>query len=753
MAARHRNSWDRDDWTQARGTTRRSLLIGGGVGAGLLVAFALWPRREASNLLAGPGEHVLGPFLKIGEDGHVTLVAAQAETGQGAFTLMAQLVAEELGADWRTIAVEPAPFNPAYATPRALETLLEGTLAIPPAMARGFARRAGLAVTDGVDARAALADPLRAAAATARALLCQAAARRWDIDPGACDTDAGFVTWGDERLRFGALAAEAAREKSPADPPIRAARPGGLVGQSLPRLDLPAKIDGSANFAADIRLPGMVHAAIRSGPPGNSRLVSADRTAADRVPGTIQVVTTDRYAAVVAGNWWAANRALDAMRLRFETDGGVLDDAALGSRLAAALEEDGDRVFAQGDVGAAFAGQRVFTADYRADQALHAAIETPAVTAQWGRDRLQLWAATQAPWALRETVASALGVASGAVTVHPLLVGGPTGQAFDPRAAIQAAELARAVDRPVQLVWSRVEAQQQGMARAPLLARLSARVDAGGSITGWLTRLASPASGAALAELLALGREGGAWGGMARGDRHAVAGAVPPYAIPAFAVDHHPVDLGLPAGQTRAGLHGANIFAAESFVDELARATGREPLSFRIGMLGGNARLARCLSQVAMVGGWDGGGAGSNMGLAVASMRGSHIAVLAEARVDDRQRVRVTRLAASVDVGRQPHADIARQMIEGGLLHGLADALGAATTHAGGRAASRRLADMRIPTLAEMPDLVIDYIPSSAPPGAVEEIGVPAVAPAIANALRAATGARMRRLPLIPGRG
>ncbi|MGH6781431.1 MAG: molybdopterin cofactor-binding domain-containing protein, partial [Sphingomonadaceae bacterium] len=259
------------------GISRRQILIGGGVGAGLLVAWGVWPRAFAPNLVAGPGETIVNAFLKIGADGRVTVIVPQGEFGQGSYTALPQIVADELGADWRTIAVEAAPINPVYTNRLIAGEAVDGhgpdfLHGITRWAAQEFATRDALMVTGFSNSVRAFEQPLREAGAAARVLLCKAAARRWDADWLACDTVEGFVVRGEERLRFGELAAEALDFKIPDPVPLRTGRENRLTGRTLPRLDLPSKVDGSANFAGDVRLPDMVYAAIRQGPAGVTRL-------------------------------------------------------------------------------------------------------------------------------------------------------------------------------------------------------------------------------------------------------------------------------------------------------------------------------------------------------------------------------------------------------------------------------------------------------------------------------------------------
>ncbi|WP_353203853.1 molybdopterin cofactor-binding domain-containing protein [Sphingomonas sp.] len=737
---------------------RRTLLIGGGAGIGLVVAWGLWPRRYLPNLTADQGETLFGAWLKIGNDGHVTVAVSQAEHGQGVYTTLPQIVADELGADWRTIAVEPAPLNPLYANPFGAEELFEGA---DDALLKGWrdahAVQIGLMFTGGSSSVRSFEGPLRAAGAAARTLLCKAAARRWKVDWQACGTANGFVVHGKDRLRFAELAAEAARDFGggalPDPLPLRGDTADRLYGQSLPRLDAPSKVDGSANFAGDVRLPDMLFASIRQGPVGNSKLVRVDRAAADRILGVLHVVTNDQWVAAVGISWWAANKALDALAPRFETRGRLVDDASIDRALSAALDGPGTRIAQAGDLSAAFKGAKLITAEYRASLAPHAAIETMTATAQLRDGRLTLWLPTQAPGLARSAAAAAIGLAEDAVLVHPMLIGGSFGANLETQCAAQAAVLAAKLNRPVQLVWSRAEDLLHDRFRPPARARMAARLGANGQILGWLAKIAAPATGQQLARRL-LAPDSGFSAALAlapAGDRYAVAGAKPVYRIPAYAIDHHPAAIGVPTGHWRSGAHSYTAFFTECFLDELAHVAGTEALSFRIGMLGGDARLARCLSTVASLGGWEGGVAGSGQGIACHSFRGSHIAVLVEAHVGEGQAVSVDRIVAAVDCGRHVNPDIVKQQIEGGLLFGMAAAIGGATGFKANLAQARSFGALGLPRLADSPDITVELIPSEADPGGVSELAVPPVAPAIANALQAATGGRLRSLPLVPG--
>lgn len=721
---------------------RRRLLIGGGAGVGLLLLWGAWPREYPPSLTAAPGEQLFDGWLKIGEDGHVTVAVPQLEHGQGSWTALPQILADELGADWRTVAVEPAPASPLYANPLGVRALFEGEVE------RGLGdARPGLTVTAGSSSVRQFAPVLASAGAMARALLCKAAARRWGGDWRTCRTAGGFVTRGNQRLRFGELAADAARESRPGPVPPRDDEAGRLIGTALPRLDAPAKVDGSANYAADVRLPDMLFASIRQAPPGGV-LVGWDRAAADRVPGARRLVASDGWLAAIGQTSWAAARALDAARPRFR-GGHDEDDAAIDRALRAAFDAPGERIAAAGDLAAVFRGARVVTADYRAGPVMHASVEPTAAIARFDNGVLELWLPSQAPGAARAAAAAALGISADAVVLHNVFAGGALGERLEVRVAEQVAVLARAAGAPVQLLWPRGEDLRHDRMRPPARAQMAARLTPNGQIAGWLTKVAAPATGHALADrLFAHDLRLNTLPRIGAGDRYATAGAQPPYGIAAFAIDHHPVDLALPTGHWRGGMHGANVFFRECFMDELAHVTGAEPVSFRIGMLGGDARLARCLSTAAALGGWEGGVPGSGQGIAAHAMRGSRIAVLAEAHFGDGGVPVVDRIVAAVDCGRLVNPELVRQQVENGIVLGLSTALGSSSGVARAMPTARRLADLRLPRLGDTPDITVELVPSEEAFGGVGEIGVPAVAPAVANALQSAGGTRLRHLPL-----
>lgn len=739
--------------------SRRSILVGATAAGGLALAWSVWPRDYQPNLTAAPDEHIFNAFLKIGDDGHISAIVPQCEMGQGVTTLLPQIMADELGADWRTIAVETAPISPLYTNTLLVDAdsaTFTPRTGVPDFVTdvRSWARREwavrnAVMLTANGSSVQMFEEPCREAAAQARVLLMMAAAKRWDANWEECDTHEGFVIFGAKKLRFGEVAAAAALLEPPAEPVYRSNSPDPLYGKELTRLDLPAKIDGSANYAGDIRLPDMVFAAIRQGPLGATRLKGIDRKAGMASPGLLHVVTHKRWVATVARNWWAANRALDRFAPVFETTGVPVSSDGIDKALKDALKEDAYRIVSEGDVTEAMDGRTKIAAEYAVAPALHAPVETRTATAALDGNRLRVWVATQAPAQCRAAIARATGLSESMVTLFPMMAGGSFDACLDHSVAVQAAIIARQVKRPVQLAWSRAEEIMRDLPRAPARARMTATLNAAGGIDALIARIAVPATNHEFRDRLFdnIPPDIAQRNAAGQADAVAVEGAAGGYAIPHVAVDHCPADIGLPTGRWRGNADSYTAFFTECFVDEMAARAGSDALSYRMAMLGQAPLLARCLLTATSLGGWEGGLAGSAQGLACHSMHGSHIALMATARQSEKG-LQVEQLVAVVDAGRLVNPTIARQQIEGGLIFGLAAAIGATTDYEGGVATARKLGQLGLPRLAQSPNILVEFIDSDRDPGAVSEIGVPVVAPAIANAMFAATGRRIRRIPL-----
>ena len=484
---------------------RRTLLIGGGVGIGLVVGYALWPRSLHSQLEIRRGEQTFGNFIKIARDGRVTVAVPQVETGQGVWTALPQIVADELGAAWESVAVEPAPLESAYGNPLAKD--------------EGWPK--DLQVTAGSTSVRAFEQPLREAAAVARAMLVGAAADRWNVSERDCETADGFVINGVRTFGFGELAEEAATRSPPQRPYLRQTTRGRLMGQPLQRLDAPAKTDGSLRFAGDVRLPDMLFASVRLSPPGG-RLTGFSRDAVRASGGVRHITARDRWLAVVADSWWAAERAIKAADPRFNgpatgPDVRPLFDDAL-------ISDDAHNWFARGDYDSTVRGSHPLAATYYVAPSQHFGLEPLTATARYTGGQLEVWAPSQAPQAAER-------LAGSGATLYPMPVGEPAGRALEADAVAIAATLARETGRPVQLSLSQAASQNHDHPSAGALARMMALPGQGGLTAAWKMRVATADGlGSALATL-----SGG--DAPATLGRTALDGSIPPYAIPQLTVE------------------------------------------------------------------------------------------------------------------------------------------------------------------------------------------------------------------------
>ncbi len=749
--------------------TRRGVLAGAALGGGLLVAWNFLPREFDNPLSPAPGEIAFDAWLKIADDGVVTVAVPQLEMGQGVTTLLPQIVAMELGADWRQVAVEPAPVSGAYANiPLAarwspLWKPLLGTWSDDPddALLQRWAQDNRFTVTAEGTSQAAFEDACRHAGASARAMLAMAAAERWDVDWEQCAAEGGFIYHNQNRASFAELALEAARYSAPDPPPLRSeapaerAPPGEGDGPRVlnwPRLDLPSKVDGSHIFAGDVRLPDMVYAAIRHGPLDKAELGAFEAERASGQQGLIQLVRGKRWLAAIAENWWAAEEALRRIAPRF-----VITRAVDGADMVDALDEAVRR-------GSSYliASRGTGDDDYEPDfalrydvaPALHATIETTSAAARFSNGMLEIWMATQAPESAREAAAKAIGISASSVVLYPVAAGGSFDRRLDNQAAIEVALIAREAGRPVQLTWSRWQEHTASYPRAPVAALVGAELREEGSIAALRARIACPPTMPEFGQRLFGNKV--SWAAIedveGKPDPFAVEGMMQSYAIPDVAIRHVPVSLKLPTARMRGGAHGYTCFFRECFIDEVAQRHEREPLSYRIAMLGQDAPMVDLLQRAGRLAQWDGGTQGSGQGLACHRMdlaeASGRIALVAQASAGEGG-MRVRSLYAAVNIGRVINRDIALQQIEGGLVFGLAQALGGATEYAEGLPTHQRLAALGLPALADCPEIVVELVDSDAPPFDPGEIGVPPVAPAVANAFFSATGLRLRRLPLL----
>lgn len=738
--------------------TRRQFLIGAGATTGLVLGWAFWPREARLNLALREGESLLNGWVKLGTDGTLTVMVPSAEMGQGVYTALPQILADELGADWQRVAVEPAPIHPIYAN----RLLAESGAGALPGFLQGIGRwalgamatRMGLQVTGGSSAIMAYHDSLRRAGAVARAILCEAAARKWDVDAEDCDTAGGFVLHKANSISFAELLPWVDPDDAPDEPKLRNSARHPLVGHSAPRLDVPSKVDGSARFGADVRVPAMVYASVRADPLGTKERTSVDMSRAQKVPGFLKGVEQEGFVAAVADTWWAAERAVRAMHMRYTLE----DDAADSNKIDLALQqalvsEEAGTIAEQGNVEAALGKGDVLRVDYGVPFLAHACLEPMTATVRISDDLVEVWAPTQSAWFTRRAVADVLGRDDAQVLVYPTLLGGGFGRKFEVDACVQAALIAKDVGRPVQLIWSRTEDLGQDKYRPPARARMAASLDSQKRIHAWDVRIATP----------------GITHSMAKRNMPLISGGNDPeamsiegagqlvYDVAHQRAQHVPLDIAVPVGSWRSVAHSFTAFFNECFIDELAEKAALDPLTFRLRMLANKPRHAEVLKMAAMRGGYvtneleKSDDKNSGRGIALHESFGSIVAHVVEAEADTNNNIRVRKVTSVIDCGRAINPDIVRQQVEGSVIFALSAALYGKVDFADGWALAQNFNDYRLLGLAECPEIDVHIIESNAPLGGVGEPAVPPLAPALANALFAATGRRVRNLPIMDG--
>ncbi len=751
---------------------RRHFVLGtlGAAGA-LVVGWGILPPRQRLHGRRPPsvagGALALNAWVSIAPGtGLVTVYMPRCEMGQGTHTGLAMLLADTLDVAWESVRVESSPIDPVYNNLYAIREALPFAADDHGPLRRSVewialkvAREGGMMVTGGSTSIRDLWEPLREAGAMARATLVGAAARGWGVPADECATAAGKVTHPQAGgIAYGAIIAAATAGLPPArDYVVPPAGRGSLLGRELPRVDSPAKVDGRAQFAADIREPGMLFAAMALCPQREGRLRSYDEPAARAVRGVEGVVRIPATAgapegvAVLAGDSWNARRGLAALRPAWDpgTARGV-DDAEVARRLAAALAGETRRHRDQGDVDAALRGApRVLRAEYAVPYLAHAAMEPLAATARFEGERARIWAGVQAPDLARKAAAKALGIDADAVEFVQLPLGGSFGRRIDPDIVVQAALIARQVPgRPVQLAWSREDDLRQDFYRPACIARLQGALDAQGRPVALHAVSASQSVSQEFAFRFS--------GFRSRfPDRTTVEGiGDQAYAIPNLRVEHATLQLPLPVGYWRSVGHSHQAFFGECFIDELAAAAGTDPLAFREALLVGRERELQVLRSAARHAGWGtpagtaADGAPIARGLALHTSFGSTVAQVIEASLGPGGVPRVHRVTVAIDCGSVVHPGLVRQQMEGSVVFGLSAALHGRISLQDGAVVEGNFDGYPLLRLADCPRIDVLIVPSQAPPGGVGEPGVPPVAPALANALFALDGFRRRRLPL-----
>jgi len=657
-----------------------------------------------------PDEGVaLNPWVRVHADGSVTLTMGRSEMGQGAHTGLAMAAAEELEVDLAHVRTVHAPADPTYANPRFGHQTTGGSTSV-----RGSWTR------------------FREAGAGAREVLTRAAAQAWGVHPGECRAEAGHVVHDSSgrQAGYGDLAQRAAELPAPAQPPLKAPADFRLLGRSAPRLDAAALAAGRVGYGQDLVRPERKVAVVLRCPVHGGRLRGYRLNGADAVPGFRQAVALDHGVAVVADDFPAAEAARD--RIEADWDRGAnagLDNAAIGRALDAALERAGEVEAAWGDAEEGLReAPRSREAVYRTPFLAHMPLEPMNATAEVGADGCDVWTGTQAQGDARAAAAEAAGLPESEVRIHTTAMGGSFGRRLETDVVHEAVSVARAAGMPVQVLWTRADDTRFDFYRPAHAARLRAGLHPGGRLAAWWLRLA--------------------------GDRMAMGGVRMPYGPDHYREERVREDPGVPCGAWRSVEASNNAFAIESFIDELAGEAGMDPLDFRLANLDAAPRHQAVLEAAAERAGWGRPQAGAHQGVAVYECFGSLVAEVAEVRLTADGGLAVPRVTCATDCGRALNPDGVRAQVEGAVAWGLSAALRGDITIDNGATVEATFADEPIVTFSEMPAVEVAILESGGDElGGVGEPGVPPLAPAVANAVAAATGRRFRSLPLLDDEG
>jgi isoquinoline 1-oxidoreductase subunit beta len=709
--------------TIPHGVSRRAL-IGGGLASGFVLAFHL-PVRAANEPVQPPdstnGKFAPNAFIRIDDAGRVTLVMPQVEMGQGVYTAVAMILAEELDADLAQVTLEHAPPNDKlYGNPTF-----------------------GLQVTGNSNSIRAFWKPLRNAGAGARAMLVLAAAKQWQVEPASCTTSKGEVTHTESgrKLSYGALTMAAGSETPPKDVALKDPRNFVYIGQPLKRFDTPDKVNGKAIYGIDAMLPDMKFATVAACPVFGGKVGKVDDSAAVKIAGVRKIVVLDDMVAVVGDHMWAAKKGIEALKIEWnEGANATVSSDEIWRDLRAASEKDGVVARSEGDIAKGLATGDRFDASYELPFLAHATMEPINCTVHVRPDSCEIWTGTQIVTRVQSAAAKAAGLPVDKVTVNNHLLGGGFGRKLEPDMVIAAVRVSKQVDGPVKVVWTREEDIQHDVYRPVYRDTISASL-VDGRIAGWKYKITGSA---VIARWLPPAFQKGI-------DIDAIDSAVDiPYDIPNIHVEYVRAEpKAVPTGFWRGVGPNNNVFAIECFMDELARKAGKDPIEFRRAMLGKNPRMLAALNLAAEKSGWGQPlPARTGRGVCVQPSFGSFIATVVEAEVDEQGEVHLRRATSAVDTGIAVNPDTIMAQLEGGLIFSLTAALYGEITIDRGRVKQSNFHDYRMLRIDQAPKIEIHVIKTDAPPGGIGETGSTAGPPALRNAIYAATGVALRRLPI-----
>jgi isoquinoline 1-oxidoreductase beta subunit len=708
----------------AQNNVSRRALLTGGLATGFLLAFHL-PLRAAINEPeqrdATDGKFAPNAFIRIDEAGRTVLMMPQVEMGQGVYTSIAMILAEELDADWSKVEVQHAPPNDKlYANPVF-----------------------GLQATGGSTSIRAWWKPLRAAGAGARAMLVQAAAAQWQVDPASCTASKGEVVHAasGRKLGYGELALAAQSQTPPKDVAVKDPKDFVIIGQPLKRLDTPDKVNGKALYGIDAILPGMKIAAIANCPVFGGKVGKVDDSAATKIAGVRKVVVLDDAVAVIGDHMWAAKKGLEALKIEWnEGPNAGISTKDIWQNLRDASAKDGAIAKSIGDIAKGLGSGDKFEASFELPFLAHASMEPINATVHVRPDACEIWTGTQIMTRVQSEAAKAAGVPVDKVIVNQHLLGGGFGRKLEPDMVVAAVKIAKQVDYPVKVIWTREEDIQHDVYRPVYRDQVTATL-VDGKVSAWKYKIAGSA---VIARWLPPAFQKGI-------DIDAVdAAADMPYDFPNFHVEYVRAEPpAVPTGFWRGVGPNNNVFAFECAMDELARKAGKDPVEFRRANLTKNPRALAVLNLVAEKSGW-----GQPLpprvgrGVCVQPSFASYLATVVEAEIDDIGEIILRRVTSVVDTGIAVNPDTVKAQIEGGLIFGLTAALYGEITIEKGRVQQSNFHDYRMMRINETPKIEVVVVKSGEAPGGIGEAGVNAGPPALRNAIYAATGVALRRLPI-----